>query len=124
MTTYDIYNLTLAADKPFVDSIVNAVYVQLEQNINNGINKFNFSLINYLYGLSLDQHNRIIDRVLCLLRNSGISVRISVTPLTPQDMSDFNPFYTPFFNNLNNRLNLLSISNFTRLSSEYLKTYY
>lgn len=120
---FDIYNATLAADKPTVDAIVAAILVQLEESIAANISVFDFDLIPYFVDMEGVKQNRIIDRVIATLRNAGIHVQVKSAPLTVQDPTLDYPYYSQYFNNISTSLNMLTIKWYTRNSQEFMKTY-
>ena len=122
--SYDIYNSTFNTDKSTVDIIVNEILTLLETNIAAEINSFDYSLLTHLpIETPLLKSNRIIDRVLCILRDKGIRATVKNNPLSPTpDSSLSTPYYTPWFNGLA-YYNTITIKWFSRNSSEFMKNY-
>ena len=122
--SYDIYNNTFSTDAPIVNSIVSDILTQLEINVAANVQQFDYSLATYLPNtVPLPQSNRIIDRVLCILRDAGIRAYVNNTPSNPgPDNDTFQPGFTPWFNN-NVPYNNIHVTWFSRNTQEYMKTY-
>ena len=116
--SYDIYNATLNADKPTVDVIIEAIINELNINIQNNISTFEFDIAPYTLDMTIVQINRIMDRVIAILRDKGIKVRLNITPT-----SVIYPNYNGYFNSMSSSYTLLTISWYTRNSQEFMKTY-
>lgn len=123
--TYDIYNQTFSIDQPIVNNILNEIYDQLAANILINVQSFDYSLTTFITPeMTMIQSNRIIDRVLCVLRDGGLRAIVKNNPLYPgPDTNLSTPYYSPWFNNVTAQLNIISISWFSRNSQEYKKTW-
>lgn len=141
--SYDLYNLTLTSDQPLVTCIINDIYNILATSVVNSTigssgsmgtagssgtfvtpNSFDYNLMTVLTGVTMAQSNRVIDRVLCILRDGGIRCIVKNNPLAPgPDTNLSTPYYTPWFNNAYGSFNTITVTWFSRASQEYLKTY-
>lgn len=141
--TYDIYNQTLTSDQPLVTLIINDIYNILATSVTNSTigssgtagsagtsasftsaNTFDYNLIPVLGGVTQLQSNRVIDRVLTVLRNGGIRCIAKNGPVGPgPDTNLSTPYYSPWFNNVTAQLTIITITWHSRSSQEYLKTY-
>lgn len=124
--SYDIYNATLEQDKTIVELIIADIKEQLQINITNNINKFDYDTEPTIGNLPLTQQNRIIDRILYHLRSAGIRVKIKsmVIPsqensAIPEEIQITNPSF-PF---IGSEQYILTITWYTRNNQEYMKTY-
>ena len=117
---YDLYNATLAADKPTVDAIVAAIKVELEAKIGEEENVFDFELTPHFDGIADGAVNRITDMVIRILRNAGIRAMIMVSPTnTDTGLA----IISPYFNNFGTPYTHLRITWYTRNAQEFMKTY-
>ncbi len=141
--TYDLYNLSLSSDQPLVTAIITDIYNILAISVVNSTlgsagsagtagssgnfvspNSFDYKLTNVLGGLSMLQSNRVVDRVLCILRAGGIRCTVKNVGVSPgPDTNLSTPYYTPWFNNVTAMLDTITVTWFSRTSQEYLKTY-
>lgn len=119
----DIYNATRAQDQSVIDQIVAGVLAEIEIKIADNVNKFVYEVANFMTGLEQTQKNRIIDSVICILREKGIRASVNITPNVVQEPAVINPFATAYFNNLNTEVTSLTIKWWTRNAQEYMKTY-
>ena len=122
--TYDLYNQTFTVDKPIADAVIAEIYDLLATNIAANINTFDYLLTPLLGSLPMLQSNRIVDRVLCVLRDGGLRCKVKNVGVGPgPDTNLSTPYYSPWFNNVTAMLDTITITWFSRSSQEYLKTY-
>ena len=119
---YDIYNSTFDSDNVIVQVIMADIMSTLATNITNNISVFDYDLSPNTGTLPMIQQNRIVDRILCILRSQGIRARIKATSI-PNPDTDTPPYSTPYFNNLSTNLSLITITWYTRNAQEFMKTY-
>lgn len=118
----DIYNSTFNKDKPTVDEIIAAVKVELETNIENETQQFAFHLVPFIGEMEILQQNRIVDRVICILRDAGIRCSLRRNDIGDSDTQNGDYFF-PYFNYASQAYDYLHITWFSRKSQEYMKTY-
>lgn len=119
---FDIYNETFNKDKPTVDQIVEEIKAELEIKIGEEVNQFAYHLVPIIGEMPQLQQNRIVDRVMCILRDAGIRVQLRGSNLDDSDFNDINFFY-PYFNGINTKYEYLHITWYSRNGQEYMKSY-
>ena len=121
---FDVYNNTFDLDSVIVNNIVSDLQALLATNIPLNIFKFDYSLLTWLPPeTNILQANRVVDRVLCIMRDAGIRIIVKNIPVSPGPYPcDFTPGFTPWYNNLGQH-NTLEINIHVRSSQEFMKTW-
>jgi len=105
----DLYNSSLEADKPFVDSIISEIKDEIENRTTNNLDFFfDYDPSPHLTGIEEEQIRRIIDQVQYTLRIMGVRCKFNGSPIIPPTTQSYN----------------LNISWYIRHHREFMRGYY